>query len=65
MRGVAEEAPGAYKDSAAVVDAAHHAGLVAQGRHARTGDLHQGLINAWGDPITETLASLKAFKIFE
>lgn len=27
MRGVAEEAPGAYKDSAAVVDAAHEAGL--------------------------------------
>ncbi len=27
MRGVAEEAPGAYKDVAAVVDAADHAGL--------------------------------------
>jgi tRNA-splicing ligase RtcB len=27
MRGIAEEAPGAYKDSAAVVDAAHEAGL--------------------------------------
>lgn len=27
MRGVAEEAPGAYKDAAAVVDAAAHAGL--------------------------------------
>lgn len=27
MRGVAEEAPGAYKNSAAVVDAAHQAGL--------------------------------------
>ncbi len=27
MRGVAEEAPGAYKDSIAVVMAAHHAGL--------------------------------------
>ena len=27
MRGVAEEAPGAYKDSAAVVEAAHRAGL--------------------------------------
>ena len=27
MRGVAEEAPGAYKDSTAVVDAAHEAGL--------------------------------------
>ncbi len=27
MRGVAEEAPGAYKDVSAVVDAAHHAGL--------------------------------------
>jgi tRNA-splicing ligase RtcB len=27
MRGVAEEAPGAYKDSIAVVTAAHHAGL--------------------------------------
>jgi tRNA-splicing ligase RtcB len=27
MRGVAEEAPGAYKDVAAVVDAAHAAGL--------------------------------------
>jgi len=26
-RGVAEEAPGAYKDTAAVVDAAHAAGL--------------------------------------
>jgi tRNA-splicing ligase RtcB len=26
-RGVAEEAPGAYKDVAAVVDAAHAAGL--------------------------------------
>ena len=26
-RGVAEEAPGAYKDVAAVVDAADHAGL--------------------------------------
>jgi tRNA-splicing ligase RtcB len=26
-RGVAEEAPGAYKDVAAVVDAAEHAGL--------------------------------------
>jgi len=28
MRGVAEEAPGAYKDVGAVVDAAHRAGLV-------------------------------------
>lgn len=27
MRGVAEEAPGAYKDVTAVVDAAHHTGL--------------------------------------
>jgi tRNA-splicing ligase RtcB len=27
MRGVAEEAPDAYKDVDAVVDAAHHAGL--------------------------------------
>ena len=27
MRGVAEEAPGAYKDSTAVVQAAHLAGL--------------------------------------
>jgi tRNA-splicing ligase RtcB len=27
MRGVAEEAPGAYKDVGAVVDAADHAGL--------------------------------------
>jgi tRNA-splicing ligase RtcB len=27
MRGVAEEAPGAYKDSAAVVEAAHRADL--------------------------------------
>jgi tRNA-splicing ligase RtcB len=27
MRGVAEEAPGAYKDVAAVVEAAHRAGL--------------------------------------
>ncbi len=27
MRGVAEEAPGAYKDVSAVVDAADHAGL--------------------------------------
>ncbi len=27
MRGVAEEAPGAYKDSVAVVEAAHLAGL--------------------------------------
>jgi tRNA-splicing ligase RtcB len=27
MRGVAEEAPLAYKDVSAVVDAAHHAGL--------------------------------------
>lgn len=27
LRGVAEEAPGAYKDVQAVVDAAHHAGL--------------------------------------
>jgi tRNA-splicing ligase RtcB len=27
MRGVAEEAPGAYKDSVAVVTAAHRAGL--------------------------------------
>jgi tRNA-splicing ligase RtcB len=27
LRGVAEEAPGAYKDVSAVVDAAHHAGL--------------------------------------
>ena len=26
-RGVAEEAPGAYKDVSAVVDSAHHAGL--------------------------------------
>ena len=26
MRGIAEEAPGAYKDVAAVVDAAHRAG---------------------------------------
>jgi tRNA-splicing ligase RtcB len=30
MRGVAEEAPGAYKDSIAVVTAAHHAGLSRQ-----------------------------------
>ncbi len=29
-RGVAEEAPGAYKDVGAVVDAAHHAGLSAK-----------------------------------
>ena len=27
LRGVAEEAPGAYKDVSAVVDAAHRAGL--------------------------------------
>ena len=27
LRGVAEEAPGAYKDVTAVVDAAHRAGL--------------------------------------
>jgi tRNA-splicing ligase RtcB (3'-phosphate/5'-hydroxy nucleic acid ligase) len=27
MRGIAEEAPGAYKDSTAVVEAAHAAGL--------------------------------------
>lgn len=27
LRGVAEEAPGAYKDSTAVVEAAHRAGL--------------------------------------
>jgi tRNA-splicing ligase RtcB len=27
LRGVAEEAPGAYKDVAAVVDASHRAGL--------------------------------------
>jgi tRNA-splicing ligase RtcB len=27
MRGIAEEAPGAYKDVSAVVDAAHQAGL--------------------------------------
>jgi tRNA-splicing ligase RtcB len=27
LRGVAEEAPGAYKDVSAVVDAADHAGL--------------------------------------
>ena len=27
MRGIAEEAPGAYKDVSAVVDAAHAAGL--------------------------------------
>jgi tRNA-splicing ligase RtcB len=27
MRGIAEEAPGAYKDSTAVVEAAHVAGL--------------------------------------
>ncbi len=27
LRGVAEEAPGAYKDSAAVIEASHHAGL--------------------------------------
>jgi tRNA-splicing ligase RtcB len=27
LRGIAEEAPGAYKDVTAVVDAAHHAGL--------------------------------------
>ena len=26
-RGVAEEAPGAYKDVTAVIEAAHHAGL--------------------------------------
>ncbi|MDH5749724.1 MAG: RtcB family protein, partial [Rhodospirillales bacterium] len=29
-RGVAEEAPGAYKDVSAVVDAAAHAGLAAK-----------------------------------
>jgi len=27
LRGIAEEAPGAYKDTAAVVDSAHAAGL--------------------------------------
>ena len=27
LRGIAEEAPGAYKDVAAVVDVSHHAGL--------------------------------------
>jgi tRNA-splicing ligase RtcB len=30
MRGVAEEAPGAYKDVSEVVDAADHAGLASK-----------------------------------
>jgi tRNA-splicing ligase RtcB len=32
QRGVAEEAPGAYKDVSVVVDAAHRAGLAARWR---------------------------------
>ena len=36
MRGVAEEAPGAYKDIGAVVEAAHRGRARAQGGHARS-----------------------------
>ncbi len=43
MRGVAEEAPGAYKDVAAVVDAADRARTRAQGGPSRAAGLHQGL----------------------
>ena len=34
LRGVAEEAPGAYKDGTAVVEAAHRAGLRAKSRRS-------------------------------
>ena len=43
MRGVAEEAPGAYKDSVAVVDCRTRSRPLAQGRDARADHLHQGL----------------------
>ena len=44
LRGVAEEAPGAYKDVAAVVDAAERAGLARKVVRARAGRLHQGIV---------------------
>ena len=44
MRGVAEEAPGAYKDVTAVVEAAHKRGPLTQDRHPRAAHLHQVLI---------------------
>ena len=49
-RGVAEEAPGAYKDVSAVVAAAEHAGLARRVARLRPGGLHQGLAICPGDP---------------
>jgi len=40
----AEEAPGAYKDVSAVVEAADRAGVSKKCSSARTADLHQGVI---------------------
>jgi hypothetical protein len=42
-RGVAEEAPGAYKDVAAVVDAADRAGVSTQDCQARAAPVHQAI----------------------
>jgi RNA-splicing ligase RtcB len=44
LRGIAEEAPGAYKDVAAVVDAADDGWTVPQGGSSRAACVHQGLI---------------------
>jgi len=43
MRGVAEEAPAAYKDVSAVVDIADRAGLARKVAQTGTGDLHKRL----------------------
>ena len=43
QRGVAEEAPGAYKDVGEVVDATEMAGLAKTGREIDPGDLYQRL----------------------
>ncbi|HTV31765.1 MAG TPA: RtcB family protein [Methylocella sp.] len=43
-RGVAEEAPDAYKDVGAVVIAAEQAGLARRVAASAAADLHQGII---------------------
>ena len=43
MRGIAEEAPGAYKDITAVVEAAHLAGLSRKLATLAPSNLHQGV----------------------
>lgn len=42
-RGVAEEAPGAYKDVSVVVDAADKSGTLKEGSQGRTHDLREGI----------------------